>query len=349
MEQNKNRLRIGNSPRSVRAEARTWSGYAKKTVAVQPKISEMVTLKSSSQAAKRLFLYSTPPVPHLTRTTTVKPRINYAGNFDLIAPAKPKPQKPREQIQGLRTLVLEPTHKSIEHIVIKKSLKKRRRIGKPDLLMSMAVMLFMLGVGVSLTAWRTNSTVTAQLGNIKTTSAQVLGDTDETTADIPDETPPTISDYSAYRVAPDAPKYIRITSIGVDARIKGLGIKKDNELAAPKNIFDVGWYDQSSKPGQAGAILLDGHVSGPTQNGVFYNLKKLTPGAVIEVERGDGQKFQYKVVKSQKYDSDNVDMAAALTPVIPGSNGLNLITCAGKFNAEANNYDQRLIVFTVQI
>ena len=53
----------------------------------------------------------------------------------------------------------------------------------------------------------------------------------------------------------------------------------------------------------------------------------------------------FKVVKSQTYDADAVDMAAVLTPVVPGKLGLNLITCTGQLDETGHHYEERLVVF----
>jgi sortase (surface protein transpeptidase) len=203
----------------------------------------------------------------------------------------------------------------------------------------MAVLLFLIGLAASFVSFKTTHQVTVQ--------AQGLHSSQSTPADTPDETQPSPAAVSSYKVAPDLPRIVRISKINVMARIKRVTTKADNQLGAPGNVHDVGWYDGSSKPGDAGgAALLDSHVSGPTVPGAFFNIKKLVAGDSIEVERGDGTKYTYKVVKSQVYDKDKVDMAAALVSAIPGKFGLNLITCTGPI--KGIEYQQRLMVFAVR-
>lgn len=141
------------------------------------------------------------------------------------------------------------------------------------------------------------------------------------------------------------PRELAIPSIGVNTRIVQLGTLKSGALAMPNNIFDAGWYSASAKPGEQGAELIDGHVSGPTQHGVFYNIKMLKAGSKITVQRGDGQTFTYTVVTSKTYDANNVDLAAALTPITPGKPSLNLITRTGKLDASGTHFLQRVVVF----
>lgn len=159
---------------------------------------------------------------------------------------------------------------------------------------------------------------------------------------------PKSNEFEAYTVAGDSPRYLFIPKLSVKAMVKHLGLTKDNRIDVPKNVFDVGWYTGSAKPGQAGALVLDGHVSSDLVPGVFYNLKDLHENDTITLEKGDGSQIRYRVVKIQVYDVDKVDMKAALSP-ISVKPGLNLITCTGSVIKGTRNYDKRLIVFTEQI
>lgn len=80
----------------------------------------------------------------------------------------------------------------------------------------------------------------------------------------------------------------------------------------PNNIYDAGWYASSSRPGQAGAMFIYGHISSWTANGAFYNLKKLKVGNDIIVTRGDSRAYTYQVVGFKVYPYDAVDMNAVL-------------------------------------
>jgi LPXTG-site transpeptidase (sortase) family protein len=160
---------------------------------------------------------------------------------------------------------------------------------------------------------------------------------------------PTDQEFNNHQVPPDAPRYLFIPELSVRAMVKPLGLTAKNQIAAPTNVFDAGWYTGSAKPGQPGAMLIDGHVSSWTTHGIFYNLKKLRAGDQLKIQRGDGATFTYRVVKSQIYDVDHVDMQAAPSPVTSGRPGLNLITCDGSVIKGTNEFNKRLVVFTEQI
>ncbi|HSX41532.1 MAG TPA: class F sortase [Candidatus Saccharimonadales bacterium] len=154
--------------------------------------------------------------------------------------------------------------------------------------------------------------------------------------------------FDNYTVAPDLPRFIDIKKIGVKARVKRLGVDSKNQLQAPSNVYDTGWYDGSAKPGEPGAVVIDGHRQGSSVPGIFNGLTSLATGDTIQIERGDNKVFTYQVVSIKQYAYNNVDMAAALTPVKLGQKGLNLITCSGTFKSKIGQYDKRTVVFTVQ-
>jgi sortase (surface protein transpeptidase) len=160
---------------------------------------------------------------------------------------------------------------------------------------------------------------------------------------------PSDNAFRNHQAAPDEPRYIFIPKLSVQAIVKPVGVTPNNLIASPSNVHDVGWYTGSAKPDQAGAMLLDGHVSSWNTPGIFFDLKRLEPGDKITIESGDGQKFNYQVMKSETYQADKVDMLAALAPVNADRPGLNLITCAGEVIEGTNEFDQRIVVFTEQI
>ncbi len=117
-------------------------------------------------------------------------------------------------------------------------------------------------------------------------------------------------------------------------------------IGVPDNIYETGWYDGSSRPGQVGAMFIYGHVSSWTANGIFYNLKKLQPGDGITITRGDNTTYTYKVVASKVYPYNAVDMNAALSPIDKTKPGLNLMTCTGQVIKGTSDFNERLVVFT---
>lgn len=234
---------------------------------------------------------------------------------------------------------------TLANYVVKKDAPKRRVWPNRQALVMylMAMVLFTGGSYVALNGFMTNRHVEAQ---VRTLSQKKSGNGSDPV--IPSVEKPTKKSIASYKVAPNMPRYIDIPSLNQHARVVRVGLKTDGSLGAPGNVYDVGWYNKSSLPGKAGAMLLDGHVSSWTAHGTLYDIKKLVAGDIVKIERGDGKVFTYKVVKSQLYDYRKVDMSSAVKSVDASKPGLNMITCAGKVIPGTNEFDKRLIVYAVQ-
>jgi sortase (surface protein transpeptidase) len=157
-----------------------------------------------------------------------------------------------------------------------------------------------------------------------------------------------MADIKNYRVATDAPRVLIVPKLGIHARIKPVETNLNNEPLTADNIHDVGWLTAGAVPGNVGAALINGHTSGLTKPGVFANLAELAVGDLLQVERGDGTISKFKVIRSKAYPANNVDMREALTPVIAGKNGLNLLTNMGRYNARTNQFEQRTVIFAIE-
>jgi LPXTG-site transpeptidase (sortase) family protein len=162
---------------------------------------------------------------------------------------------------------------------------------------------------------------------------------------------PSKEEQFQYEVAPGMPRALYIDKIGIDgAKILPVGLEADGVLAAPDSIYDVGWYQNSVKPGSGqGAALLDGHVSGMhDRNGVFRRLKELVAGDKIMIEKGDKSKVVYIVRKIETQPLEKVDMAKLMRSFDPEREGLNLITCGGPYDYERELYEDRVMVYAMR-
>ncbi|MBQ3413539.1 class F sortase [Candidatus Saccharibacteria bacterium] len=158
------------------------------------------------------------------------------------------------------------------------------------------------------------------------------------------EVKPTEEEVVEYTVAADRPRYLSIEKLGVEkARVLPVGINSDGELGTPNNIFDVGWYESSGKPGQGKTMLIDGHNGGPHVHGVFKDLPSLGSGDRIVVERGDGAVFTYIVVENIEVPLDRSDvyMATAMKSPESGKESLTLISCTGEWSQAQGTYLSR--------
>lgn len=174
-----------------------------------------------------------------------------------------------------------------------------------------------------------------------------VSDRPSTSANV-SESEPTTQAKRAYSVAADMPKYIKINSLNVWARVLRVGVDKNSEIGTPNNVYDTGWYDGSAKPGQPGAALIDGHVLGPTKGGIFANLKNIKTGSEIIIVTGDDRELKYSVVATEAVDAATIDVGRLLRPYGDASQGLTLITCNGKYNSKSETFNKRFIVYAVR-
>ena len=169
-----------------------------------------------------------------------------------------------------------------------------------------------------------------------------------------DETAIAEDDINNYSVPDSHPKFIEIEKIGVKkTRILPVSVKANKELDTPANIFDVGWYEASGKPGEGKTAVLDGHNGGPTKYGVFKKLPELVNGDIITITRGDDQVFRYEVVENSMTasieDSNDYMKTKALYSPESGKESITLITCTGSWNSDKRTYDSRQFVRAVLV
>jgi sortase A len=168
-----------------------------------------------------------------------------------------------------------------------------------------------------------------------------------TSKSAPSSVKPKPQTIASYNVSATDPKYIAIPAINItNTPILKLGLTKTGQINVPDNIYETGWYDGSSEPGQAGAMFIYGHVSSWQANGIFYNLKKLKAGDQVTIVRGDNKTYIYQVVSTKIYAYNNVDMNQVLAPVDSSKPGLNLMTCTGQVIKGTSEFNERLVVFT---
>lgn len=166
------------------------------------------------------------------------------------------------------------------------------------------------------------------------------------------EVAPEEEEIREYVVAEDRPRYLRISKLNINnARILPMGVNAKRELDTPVNIFDVGWYDASGKPGFGGTLVIDGHNGGPHVHGVFKDLPSLVEGDIITVERGDGVVYNYSVVENVSVLLEDADdyMATAAKSPRQGKESVTLISCTGEWSQKQQTYLSRQFVRAVLV
>lgn len=162
------------------------------------------------------------------------------------------------------------------------------------------------------------------------------------------EAKPAAASGSSRKLAPGTPYTISIPKLKVSsASVIGVGLTKKGAMNVPGNIWQVGWDKSSSTPASnSGLVIMNGHVHGPTQPGIFANLTKLKPGDIITVKDVGGTTYTYKMVSSQTFKAGEAE-GSLQQSASPTKQGLNLVTCTGEIKND--EYLSRLVVFAERV
>ncbi len=136
-----------------------------------------------------------------------------------------------------------------------------------------------------------------------------------------------------------------IPKISVDTSIESVSLDAKGNMDVPKDADQVGWYNLGYKPGQKGSAVLAGHLD--RANGkpaIFYKLNDLKPKDEITIIDEYQQKYTYIVTDINTYNTNEFPLDEIFAA--NDKTRLNLITCAGKFNNQNQNYSHRTVVKT---
>lgn len=166
----------------------------------------------------------------------------------------------------------------------------------------------------------------------------------------PKTEPPTPEAKAEYKVPPTYPKHLIIPRLNINTNVYALGKTEHGAIDAPQTAWGVGWYRDGTLPGSgSGAALIDGHVNDAFNTpGVFYELSTLSTGDDITVIRGDDSQLRYRVVKTTEEPLKSIDMNKILSSIEAGKEGLNLVTCGGKYDKTTSTFTDRVIVYAVR-
>ena len=125
-----------------------------------------------------------------------------------------------------------------------------------------------------------------------------------------------------------------IKSIGLDATVSPVGlVYRSGELLYDVPRLEAGQYVGTAAPGEAGNVVIGGHVARRGATGIFAALPKVVAGDVVEVYRGDSV-YRYSITEIKVVAADATDV---MSPTQEAT--LTLITCFPE-----DNYAERLVV-----
>lgn len=144
------------------------------------------------------------------------------------------------------------------------------------------------------------------------------------------------------------PVQIRIPRLGVNAPFtEPLGVDTNYEIQVPIGYEEVGYYKYGPAPGELGPAVVLGHVDSYTGPAVFYTLKELVAGDIIEIDREDGTTAVFAVDYLQQHEQAGFPTDRVYSDLDHA--GLRLITCSGSFDHGEQRYSHNLIVFATLI
>jgi LPXTG-site transpeptidase (sortase) family protein len=158
---------------------------------------------------------------------------------------------------------------------------------------------------------------------------------------------------------PPSPARLLIPSLYVDAPIIPKGVKAGAVPEVPDRPDQVAWYPPqpeyptfSSYPGRSSNSVMAGHVDWQTQAGapipgVFYRLREMKIGQLVEVVLEDGTRLQYRVTGNVATKYDDPEVARVMEQT--NREVITMITCGGSWVSSSRgpnggNYSHRIIV-----
>jgi LPXTG-site transpeptidase (sortase) family protein len=186
--------------------------------------------------------------------------------------------------------------------------------------------------------------------------------TEGTVEDILDEN---VEDNEGGTVRPDGsivtapraigPKPVRmvIPRLFIDAPVAEMGFESESgDPEVPERADLVAWYGFTSAPGLNENAVFSGHVDWQTQRGdpipgVFYRLRELVIGDVIQVELEGNTMIEYRVTGNVAVEYDDPNVARSFS--VTDKDVITLITCGGAWennNSEPHggNYTHRIVL-----
>jgi sortase (surface protein transpeptidase) len=140
------------------------------------------------------------------------------------------------------------------------------------------------------------------------------------------------------------PVELRIPEISLSVTLSTLGLNADGTVQVPTDAQQPGWYRLGPSPGEMGSAVILGHVDSAEGPGVFFRLRSLVAGNVVDVTLADGVTAQFEVTSVATYLKANFPDQAVYTS--HGHSALQLVTCGGAFNTTTGHYLSNVVVYT---
>ena len=139
-----------------------------------------------------------------------------------------------------------------------------------------------------------------------------------------------------------------IASVGINYGVKPVGKLADGTMETPGVLESItGWYKFSPTPGEIGPSVIVGHVDSYKGPSVFWRLREVKPGDMVQVARADGKVANFKITALKQFDQANFPTQEVYGNVDKAE--LRLITCGGTFNHKTQHYSENTVVFATLV
>ena len=150
---------------------------------------------------------------------------------------------------------------------------------------------------------------------------------------------------TALDTARSIPVTLRVPAIGLAVFLgSSLGLNLDGSVQVPAGTQQPGWLQLGPTPGQIGSAGILGHVDSTAGPGVFFDLRTLAAGDVVDVGLSDGVTAQFTVDSVAQYSK--LAFPAQRVYGSHGSSALQLVTCGGVFDHQTGSYLSNIVVYT---
>ena len=160
-------------------------------------------------------------------------------------------------------------------------------------------------------------------------------------AQAPPPPPPPVSGIEGYR--------LRVPRLGIDAFMLDLGVDDDGVMEVPREAQTVAWYRFTSVPGEAGNILLGGHITWGGVTAVFRYLEEMSDGDEVFVDTPSGETIHYVVRETWWADPYAINDVRKVIGSRIGQQSITLFTCGGIWNTDAREYSHRRVVTAYRV
>lgn len=143
-----------------------------------------------------------------------------------------------------------------------------------------------------------------------------------------------------------APRNLTVDGTTINMPVIGVGVSPDGQMEIPEPFEEAGWYRFGPAPGaSAGTAVIAAHVDTTSDSAPFSQLKSLTPGTLVTVQREGAGPVTFRVTGVELMAKDAFDGASLFRR--DGPPQLKLVTCGGRWLDEQQDYGDNVIVTAV--